>query len=114
MGNVSHFVFNQLFITCQQLITTQKILEANMQDTDRLFPPGKVFWAIRDGSLHPCHQRYHATAPSASGSGQSPRLFEVLNVEKVFSQIDLTEMETLIPYVKCSNECRLTNFSNEG
>ena len=53
---------------------------------DRLYPPGRVWWAIRDDpdSLT-CPQ-----AASTSASCDIPenvRLYEVLDVEKVFSQV---------------------------
>ena len=53
---------------------------------DRLYPPGRVWWAIRDGPDSPtCPQ-----AASTSASCNVPeniRLYEVLDVEKVFSQV---------------------------
>ena len=55
-----------------------------MQMAD-LFPPGRVWWALRDGDLHPSNR-----TPGASGgdhANEKLRLFEVLDVEKVFSQI---------------------------
>lgn len=46
-----------------------------------MFPPGRVLWAMRDSDLHPAHRL-------KSGEGvQKLRLFEVLDVEKVFSQL---------------------------
>lgn len=54
-----------------------------MQMAD-LYPPGRVFWARRDGDL-PRSQRV-----TSAGSGKEAakiRLFEVLDTEKVFSQI---------------------------
>ena len=55
-----------------------------MQMAD-LFPPGRVFWALRDGDFHRAHRL-------GAGSGRnSPkdkvRLFEVLDVKEVFGQI---------------------------
>lgn len=68
------------------LIATRKTLEANMQSVD-MFPPGRVLWAVRDGDLHPAHQ-VHKQQPSSDNSGADRlRLFEVLDVEKVFNQI---------------------------
>ena len=71
-----------------------------------MFPPGKVLWAMRDSDLHPSHRSSSlssASSPSAAGSGRAMtktmescsnpapqdklRLFEVLDVETVFSQI---------------------------
>jgi len=48
-----------------------------------LFPPGRVLWAVRDCDLHPSHQSQEPT----KDPDQTLRLFEVLDVEKVFSQI---------------------------
>ncbi|KAF8131142.1 hypothetical protein EV363DRAFT_1331611 [Boletus edulis] len=64
-------------------LATRKTLEANMQMAD-LYPPGRVFWARRDGDLP------HSQGLSSAGSGKEAakvRLFEVLDTEKVFSQI---------------------------
>lgn len=48
-----------------------------------LFPPGRVLWTVRDCDLHPSHQSQRPnTHPD-----KTLRLFEVLDVEKVFSQI---------------------------
>ncbi|KIJ19785.1 hypothetical protein PAXINDRAFT_160496 [Paxillus involutus ATCC 200175] len=69
----------------QWLLATRTTLEANMQMAD-LFPPGRVFWARRDRDLPPSQR----LSPSPSSSGQEEdkvRLFEVLDTEKVFSQI---------------------------
>jgi sn1-specific diacylglycerol lipase len=33
-------------------LSMRKMLEANMQQTG-LFPPGQIWWAIRDVDLHP-------------------------------------------------------------
>ncbi|KAI0352780.1 alpha/beta-hydrolase [Trametes cingulata] len=65
-------------------LAMRKTLEANMQMAD-LFPPGRVFWALRDGDLHRSHRL-------GAGSGKSSpkekvRLFEVLDVKQVFGQI---------------------------
>ena len=70
--------------TSLQFLAVRKTLEANMQMAD-LFPPGRVFWALRDGDLHRAHR-------IGAGSGRtSPkdkvRLFEVVDVKKVFDQI---------------------------
>jgi hypothetical protein len=73
----------------------RKTLEANMQSTN-MYPPGRVFWAMRDGDLHPAHRihphdselrkdRKHKDA--ARKNEDKLRLFEVSDVEKVFSQI---------------------------
>jgi sn1-specific diacylglycerol lipase len=60
----------------------RKTLEANMQ-TSSLFPPGRVWWALRDGDLHPGNR----TSENSVKGKEKVRLFEVLDVEKVFSQI---------------------------
>ncbi|PPQ81087.1 hypothetical protein CVT25_014550 [Psilocybe cyanescens] len=70
------------------LISIRKTLEANMQNTD-MYPPGRVLWAMREGDLHPSHQLQQI--PEGKGAATTDkdklRLFEVLDVEKVFSQI---------------------------
>lgn len=63
-----------------KFIALRKTLEANMHATD-LFPPGRVLWAMRDNDLHPLHR-----LPSTVAADKL-RLFEVLDVEKVFSQV---------------------------
>ncbi|KDR74509.1 hypothetical protein GALMADRAFT_250502 [Galerina marginata CBS 339.88] len=69
-------------------IAMRKTLEANMQNTS-MYPPGRVLWAMRDGDLHPAHQLH--PNPNSAGSAKTNedklRLFEVMDVEKVFSQI---------------------------
>ena len=60
----------------------RKTLEANMVMAD-LFPPGRVLWAIRDGDLHPSHR----LADTNGAKEDKVRLFDVLDVEKVFNQI---------------------------
>lgn len=50
-----------------------------MQMAD-LYPPGRVLWALRDSDLHPSHRSHR-------GTDEKLRLFDVLDVEKVFSQI---------------------------
>lgn len=62
-----------------QFIAVRKTLEANMSSA-HLFPPGKVWWAVRNESLHFSHQR----AETCGGL----RLFEVHQVEQVFRQIE--------------------------
>jgi sn1-specific diacylglycerol lipase len=64
----------------------RKTLEANMQSTI-LFPPGHVLWAMRDEDLHISHQRYRNSHSLGSSSGKRLRVFEVIDAEKVFSQI---------------------------
>ncbi|KAF7433590.1 hypothetical protein PC9H_005551 [Pleurotus ostreatus] len=60
-------------------VAVRKTLEANMQMAD-LYPPGRVLWALRDSDLHPSHRSHR-------GTDEKLRLFDVLDVEKVFSQI---------------------------
>ena len=65
-----------------------------------LFPPGRVLWAIRDGDLDPSHRLFSgspawarqsslgATSSHHPGSPEDKvRLFDVLDVEKMFGQI---------------------------
>ena len=58
----------------------RKTLEANMYFA-YLFPPGRVWWAVRNESLHPSHQ-----VNETIGTGL--RLYEVQQVEDVFRQIE--------------------------
>ncbi|KAF6762506.1 hypothetical protein DFP72DRAFT_559729 [Ephemerocybe angulata] len=62
-------------------IAMRKSLEANMQNVD-MYPAGRVFWAFRDEDFHPSHRRYSEERDRAK-----LRLFEVLDVKEVFSQI---------------------------
>ncbi|KAI0772559.1 alpha/beta-hydrolase [Trametes elegans] len=66
-------------------LAIRKTLEANMQMAD-LFPPGRVFWALRDGDLHRAHQ-LGAGSGQGSSSKDKVRLFEVKDVKQVFDQI---------------------------
>ncbi|KAH7888135.1 hypothetical protein F5I97DRAFT_1828981 [Phlebopus sp. FC_14] len=68
-------------------LAMRRTLEANMQMAD-LYPPGRVFWARRDGDMPPPQRT--GTAGMEPGPGKAEdkiRLFEVLDTEKVFSQI---------------------------
>jgi sn1-specific diacylglycerol lipase len=67
-------------------LAIRKTLEANMQMAD-LFPPGRIWWALRDGVLHPSN-RLPPSGRRASKDEEKLRLFEVRNVEKVFGQIE--------------------------
>jgi hypothetical protein len=69
-------------------IAMRKTLEANMRNAN-MCPPGRVFWAMRDSDLHPAHRlHFHeAELDTARNCEDKLRLFEVLDVEKVFSQI---------------------------
>ena len=71
-----------------QFLSMRKTLEANMVMAD-LFPPGRVLWAIRDSDLEPCHRlsANTGTSGSSSHSEDKVRLFDVLDVEKMFGQI---------------------------
>ncbi|KAJ7047845.1 hypothetical protein C8F04DRAFT_23945 [Mycena alexandri] len=63
-------------------ISVRKTLEANMHMAN-MVPPGRVLWAMRDNDFFPAHRQ---TANSDSAPDKL-RLFEVLNAEKVFSQV---------------------------
>ncbi|KAI0751660.1 alpha/beta-hydrolase [Daedaleopsis nitida] len=65
-------------------IAVRKTLEASMQMAD-LFPPGRVFWAVRDGDLHRAHRLGADTGRSSPKD--KVRLFEVMDVKQVFGQI---------------------------
>ena len=58
--------------------------------TNHTYPPGKVLWALRESDMHPSH-RLHDPEKEKETKGKAAvdklRLFEVLDVEKVFSQI---------------------------
>ncbi|XP_006459806.1 hypothetical protein AGABI2DRAFT_202200 [Agaricus bisporus var. bisporus H97] len=68
------------------LVAVRKTLEANMQYQD-LLPPGRVLWAMRDSDLHPSHQKKEPKENNEKGQKDKLRLFEVLDVEKIFGQI---------------------------
>lgn len=78
---VRNFVVHVRFqnIPLEQFIAVRKTLEANMSFA-HLFPPGRLWWAVRDESLHPSHQ--------SAGPNGGLRLFEVHHVEQVFRQIE--------------------------
>ncbi|KAF7330871.1 Lipase class 3 [Mycena venus] len=63
-------------------MSVRKTLEANMHMSN-MVPPGRVLWAMRDNDFFPAHRQ---TANSDSAPDKL-RLFEVLDAEKVFSQI---------------------------
>ncbi|KAG1715676.1 hypothetical protein ID866_1480 [Astraeus odoratus] len=70
----------------QWFLAMRRTLEANMHMAD-LFPPGRVFWARRDKDLPPS-QRLTASGPTDHRSAaEKVRLFQVLDTERVFSQI---------------------------
>jgi sn1-specific diacylglycerol lipase len=79
-----------------QFLAMRKTLEANMHLAE-LFPPGRVWWALRDDALHPSNRRTGAPAV---------RLFEVHDVEKVFGQVVLAgDMLRLVVVVHPSRLC---------
>jgi hypothetical protein len=86
------FVHNRLFRLMMlifhvlKFIAVRKTLEANMQMSN-MFPPGHVLWAMRDSDLHPSHRSYLTESSSRTRGPDRLRLFEVLDVERVFSQI---------------------------
>ena len=53
---------------------------------DRLYPPGRVWWATKDDSDGPTHPQATSTSASCNIS-ENLRLYEVLDVEKVFGQV---------------------------
>ncbi|KAF5372043.1 hypothetical protein D9615_008070 [Tricholomella constricta] len=67
-------------------IAVRKTLEANMHMSN-MFPPGQVLWAMRDSDLHPSHRSYLEPSNNSRIGADKLRLFEVLDVEQVFSQI---------------------------
>jgi sn1-specific diacylglycerol lipase len=68
-----------------QFLSIRRTLEANMQ-MDRLYPPGKVWWAVRVDSDAPSHPEATALGENYNAVG-NVRLYEVLDVEKVFGQV---------------------------
>ncbi|KIJ32331.1 hypothetical protein M422DRAFT_35874 [Sphaerobolus stellatus SS14] len=60
-------------------IAVRKTLEANMHYT-HLFPPGRVWWAVQNESMHPSHQ--------LEDGREGIRIFDVLHVEDAFRQIE--------------------------
>ena len=65
----------------------RKTLEASMRNSN-MYPPGRVLWAMRDKDLHPAHQSHSSSKNSQAAGGQDKlRVFEVLDVERVFSQL---------------------------
>lgn len=76
------FIYNEVWSFYPQFIAMRKTLEANMQQPKKMFPPGRLLWALRDSDLHPTHR-----SEESSTGPDKLRLFEVLDVEKSFSQI---------------------------
>jgi hypothetical protein len=111
------------FIDTMQFIAVRTTLEANMHMTD-LYPPGRVLWALRDSDLHPSHRlstsKKHEKKGSKSGGdaketgGQDKlRLFEVLDVEKVFSQIVFAKDMLRYSTRSLFQEARLLKYSSQ-
>jgi len=73
-------------------LSIRKTLEANMP-LHNLYPPGRVLWAVRDSDVSyaappPAEGRYSPMeALRAHREEDGVRLFEVLDVKKVFGQI---------------------------
>ncbi|TFY82574.1 hypothetical protein EWM64_g1438 [Hericium alpestre] len=73
-------------------LSIRKTLEANMTMA-HLYPPGRVLWAVNDGDLEyaaPLHGDAKYQAPPTQSKDKDRtriRLFEVTDVERVFSQI---------------------------
>lgn len=53
---------------------------------ERLYPPGKVWWTLRECPDDPTYPRATPTNESCN-TPENIRLYEVLDVEKVFSQV---------------------------
>jgi len=53
---------------------------------DRLYPPGRVWWVIRDNSDIVAHTQ-EPPASTSCNVADNVRLYEVLDVEKVFGQV---------------------------
>ncbi|KAF9782122.1 alpha/beta-hydrolase [Thelephora terrestris] len=66
-------------------LSIRRTLEANMQ-MDRLYPPGRVLWAVSDNPNTPTHSQATSIGESCDVIG-NVRLYEVLDVEKVFGQV---------------------------
>lgn len=75
-----------------QFLSIRKTLEANMP-MQNLYPPGRVLWAVRESDVSyaappPAERRYNPMESlRAQREEEGTRLFEVLDVEKVFTQI---------------------------
>lgn len=80
------------YLLSSQFLSIRKTLEANMH-MHNLYPPGRVLWAVRDSDVSyaappPAEGRYSPMeALRAQREEDAIRLFEVLDVEKVFTQI---------------------------
>ncbi|KAI9507191.1 alpha/beta-hydrolase [Russula earlei] len=72
-------------------LSIRKTLEANMP-LHNLYPPGRVLWAVRDSDVSyaappPAEGRYSPMEALRAQREGGIRLFEVLDVEKVFTHI---------------------------
>ena len=104
-----------------QFIAVRKTLEANMQNVN-MFPPGRVLWAVRENDFHPSHsnslRNYRNDGATIgpdhdSTSDRKPnklRLFEVSDVEKVFSQIVFAK-DMLTSVTHCLSLHAIANYS---
>lgn len=52
-----------------------------------LYPAGRVLWAMRNNDLHETHRSPPDPQSTGSAEGTKLRLFEVLDVDKIFSQV---------------------------
>jgi len=72
---------------------------------DRLYPPGKVWWAIRGNSDNPtCPEP--TSASTSCNIPENVRLYEVLDVEKVFGQVVFAR--DMLRYVSIHMNVRVT------
>lgn len=53
---------------------------------DRLYPPGRVWWAVSDNPDAPTYHQAPAAGEGSKTAG-NVTLYEVLDVEKVFGQV---------------------------
>ena len=80
-----------------QFIAMRTTLEANMHQA-HLFPPGRILWVLRDADLHPTNQL--RTDEKGVKGTDKVRMFEVLDVERVFGQIVFSK--NMLKYVSTS------------
>jgi len=67
------------------LLSIRRTLEANMQ-MDRLYPPGRIWWVVRDDSSTPTRFPAPPTGERCKVL-ENVKLYEVLDAEKVFGQV---------------------------
>lgn len=97
-----------------QFIAMRKTLEANMQNVN-MFPPGRVLWAVRENDLHPSHNSLRHEPTSGKREEENPnklRLFQVSDVEKVFSQIVFAK--DMLTSVHCSSLGVVANYPSSA